>query len=144
MSSLNSDRGIELPILVSDSDLEKYPEFKKLLKTLTRYVADDGTTKEIKKDYTEVNDALRQEKLQYLQAKVVYEELKDILLDYEISRLDHEVDGPSAQTYQAMKEALTSAEAVDYLDFNPEVGGLDVTLLGLKADQLHKNDAHKM
>ncbi|CAB4011961.1 HAUS augmin-like complex subunit 4 [Paramuricea clavata] len=43
-----------------------------------------------------------------------------------------------------MKEALTSAEAVDYLDFNPEVGGLDVTLLGLKADQLHKNDAHKM
>lgn len=44
-----------------------------------------------------VNDALRQEKLQYLQAKVVYEELKDILLDYEISRLDHEVDGPSAQ-----------------------------------------------
>ena len=44
-----------------------------------------------------MNDALRQEKLQYLQAKVVYEELKDILLDYEISRLDHEVDGPSAQ-----------------------------------------------
>jgi hypothetical protein len=43
-----------------------------------------------------------------------------------------------------MKEALTSAEAVDYLDFNPEVGGSDVTLLGLKADQLHKNDAHKM
>ena len=46
--------GVELPILVGDSDLEKYPEFKKLLKTLTRYVADDGTTKEIKKDNTEV------------------------------------------------------------------------------------------
>jgi hypothetical protein len=44
----------ELPVLVSDQDLEKYPEFKKLLKTLTRYVADDGTTKEIQKDYTEV------------------------------------------------------------------------------------------
>jgi hypothetical protein len=46
--------GVELPILVGDSDLEKYPEFKKLLKTLTRFVADDGTTKEIKKDNTEV------------------------------------------------------------------------------------------
>jgi hypothetical protein len=44
-----------------------------------------------------VNDALRQEKLQYLQAKVVYEELNDILLDYEIGRLDQEADSPSVQ-----------------------------------------------
>ena len=44
-----------------------------------------------------MNDALRQEKLQYLQAKVVYEELNDILLDYEISRLDQEADSPSVQ-----------------------------------------------
>ena len=43
-----------------------------------------------------------------------------------------------------MKEALTSAEIADYLDFNPEIGGSDVTLLGLKADQLHQNDSHKM
>ena len=43
-----------------------------------------------------------------------------------------------------MKEALTTAELVDYLDFNPEVGGSDVTLLGLKAEQLHQHDAHKM
>ena len=47
--------------------------------------------------YFKVNDALRQEKLQYLQAKVVYEELNDILLNYEISRLGHEADNPSAQ-----------------------------------------------
>ena len=46
--------GIELPLLISDSDLEKYPEFKKLLKTLTRYVSDDGTTVDVKKDYTDV------------------------------------------------------------------------------------------
>ena len=46
--------GAGLPVLVSDPDLEKYPEFKKLLKSLTRYVADDGTTKDIQKDYTEV------------------------------------------------------------------------------------------
>ncbi len=46
--------GIELPVLVNDSDLEKYPEFKKLLKTLTKYVAEDGTTKDIQKDYNEV------------------------------------------------------------------------------------------
>ena len=45
-----------------------------------------------------MSDAVRQEKLQYLQAKVVYEELKDILLDYEISRL-HETDNPSAQVW---------------------------------------------
>ena len=43
-----------------------------------------------------------------------------------------------------MKDALTSAEAVDYLDFNPEVGESGVTLLGLKPEQLQKNDAHKM
>ena len=144
MSGANSDKGAELPVLVSDPDLEKYPEFKKLLKALTRYIADDGTTKEIQKDYTEINDALRQEKLQYLQAKVVYEELNDILLDYEINRLDHEPDSASAQTYKAMKEALISSEVLDYLDFNPEIGGSDVTLLGLKADQLHPNDSHKM
>ena len=47
--------------------------------------------------YFKVSDALRQEKLQYLQNKVVYDELKDILLDYEISKLDHEPDNPSAQ-----------------------------------------------
>ena len=46
--------GIKLPVLVDDSDLENYPEFKKLLKTLTRYVSDDGTTMDVKKDYTEV------------------------------------------------------------------------------------------
>ena len=46
--------GIKLPVLVSDSDLENYPEFKKLLKTLTRYVSDDGTTMDVKKEYTEV------------------------------------------------------------------------------------------
>ena len=48
------------------------------------------------------------------------------------------------KTYKAMKEALTSSEVVDYLDFNPEIAGSDVTLLGLKADQLHPNDSHKM
>jgi hypothetical protein len=49
-----------------------------------------------------VNDALRQEKLQYLQAKVVYEELNDILLDYEISRLDQEADSPSVQVKSSL------------------------------------------
>ena len=48
------------------------------------------------------------------------------------------------KTYKAMKEALISAEAVDYLDFNPEISGTDVTLLGLKADRLYPNDANKM
>ena len=50
----------------------------------------------------------------------------------------------TTKTYMAMKEALTSSEVLDYLDFNPEIAGSDVTLLGLKADQLHPNDSHKM
>ncbi|XP_028392642.1 HAUS augmin-like complex subunit 4 [Dendronephthya gigantea] len=143
MSDLTSEKSIDLPVLVRDSDLEKYPEFKKLLKTLTRYVAEDGTTKEIKQDYTKVKDALRQEKLQYFQAKVVYEELKEIVFDYETNKLAQESEF-STQTYKAMKEALISAEAVDYLDFNPEISGTDVTLLGLKADRLHQSDPNKM
>ena len=48
------------------------------------------------------------------------------------------------KAYKAMKDALVAAELVDYLDFNPEVGGSDVALLGLKAEQLHQSDAHKM
>lgn len=133
-----------LPVLVCQSDLEKYPEFKKLLETLTKYIGEDGTTREVQKDFTDVLDSLRQEKLRYLQMKVIYEELKDVLLDHEISKTDHASDKHTDQLYKAMKDALTAAEVVDHLDCNPEVSGSDVTLLGLKSEQLKESDAHKM
>ena len=42
-------------------------------------------------------DSLRQEKLRYLQMKVIYQELKDILLDHEIEKVDHVTDNQSVQ-----------------------------------------------
>ena len=38
--------------------------------------------------------------------------------------------------YEALKESLAQAEAVNYLDFHPEGGEQAATLLGLKAEHL--------
>ena len=40
------------------------------------------------------------------------------------------------QLYEALKESLAQAEALDYLEFHPEGGEHSATLLGLKAEHL--------
>ena len=47
------------------------------------------------------------------------------------------------QLYNALKGSLTQAEAVNYLDFNPEESNENVTLLGLKPEHLLHKDSHK-
>lgn len=47
--------------------------------------------------FWKVLDSLKQEKLKYLQMKVIYQELKDVLMDHEIDKIDHVSDKQAVQ-----------------------------------------------
>lgn len=136
-----------LPINLTTSHVQQYPDFVKLLSSLTSHVTDSGMSFSVHKDMKQAEDCLRQQKLKYLQLLALYSELKEMLIDYDIKKQEIHPGSNTAQLFEALKESLAQAEALDYLDFHPEGGERSVSLLGLKAEhiisQCHKKSLHQ-
>ncbi|KAK3726769.1 hypothetical protein QZH41_010411 [Actinostola sp. cb2023] len=130
-----------LPIHLTAADVHNNPEFVKLLFTLCRHIDEKGVGREVKKEYDEVFEDLQEKKRKYLQVHTLYSEIKTILTENEIDKQTKSTLDSTDQVYNALQTAISSAEAVDYLDFTPE-GGDEVTLLGLKPEELLPSSAH--
>lgn len=125
-----------LPIHLTASNVQQNPEFVKLLMSLIRHLTDSGMSVAVHKDMLQAEDALREQKLKYLQIWTLYSELKDLLIEYDVKKQDVHPSSATLQLYEALKVSLAQAEALDYIDFHPEGGEQSATLLGLKAEQL--------
>ncbi|XP_073233389.1 HAUS augmin-like complex subunit 4 [Porites lutea] len=125
-----------LPVHLTSSNVKQNPEFAKLLTSLTRHLTNTGMSLTVHKDLMQAEDALKQQKLKYLQLLALYSELKELLMEYDMKKQDIHPGSTTSQLYEALKESLAQAEAVNYLDFHPEGGDQAATFLGLKAEHL--------
>jgi len=125
-----------LPVHLTSSNVQQNPEFAKLLTSLTRHLTDSGMSLAVHKDMTQAEDALRQQKMKYLQLLTLYSELKELLIEYDLKKQDVHPSSTTSQLYEALKASLAQAEALDYLDFHPEGGEQSATLLGLRKEHL--------
>ncbi|XP_068721228.1 HAUS augmin-like complex subunit 4 isoform X2 [Montipora capricornis] len=136
-----------LPVNLTSSHVQQYPDFTKLLTSLTRHVTDSGMSLAVYKDMKQAEGSLRQQKLKFLQLLALYSELKELLIDYDLRKQDVHPSSSAAQLFEALKESFAQAEALDYLNFHPEGGEKTVTLLGLKAENLmgqhHKKSVYQ-
>jgi len=125
-----------LPVHLTSSNVQQNPEFAKLLTSLTKHLTDSGMSLAVHKDMTQAEDALRQQKMKYLQLLTLYSEIKELLIEYDLKKQDVHPSSTTSQLYEALKASLAQAEALDYLDFHPEGGEQSATLLGLKKEHL--------
>lgn len=125
-----------LPVHLTSTNVQQNPEFAKLLTSLTRHLTDSGISLAVHKDMIQAKDALKQQKLKYLQLLTLYSELKELLIEYDMKKQHIHPGSTTSQLYEALKESLAQAEAVNYLDFHPEGGEQAATLLGLKPEHL--------
>ncbi|EDO45924.1 predicted protein [Nematostella vectensis] len=132
-----------LPIFITAAEVENNPEFTKLLFALSRTLTEDGLSRTTHSELTETKDSLLKQKEKYLEAHTVYSELKSLIMEQNISKNENVPSPSTAALYDALSSAISSAEAVHYLSFTPE-GSDEITLLGLKQEDLVQNDSHKI
>ncbi|KAI0231662.1 hypothetical protein LSAT2_017971 [Lamellibrachia satsuma] len=130
-----------LPVNISSADVEKYPEFMKLLKALSRHITDKGLSVSAQQDISEAQEYLKVCKGKWLQCHIPYLELQDLLMDHQL-RLVESTPCSNTQFYKTVKECLALAEIGDCLQCNPDPCS-EATLLGLTQEDIHRNHPHK-
>lgn len=131
-----------LPVQLTARDVHQNPEFVKLLSSLTQHLNNEGITVQVQKDYQQAQEEIRHAKHTWLLQNVLYQELKELLLDYELKGQEVAMSSDDKQFHSILQECLTLAEVEDYLDCNPDPGS-EVTLLGLSKDYLYHQNPYK-
>ncbi|WAR12239.1 HAUS4-like protein [Mya arenaria] len=123
----NHFMGKQFPYLnVKLADVEKYPDFSTLLNNLGQYA----------------EEVLRHARHSWLLNHILYLEVQELLLDYEIRSLDTSLSSRDQQFHKLLQQCLTQAEIGDYLEFSPDPSA-KVTALGLTREELQRQNPHK-
>ncbi|XP_022108746.1 HAUS augmin-like complex subunit 4 isoform X2 [Acanthaster planci] len=136
---------MSLPVHLTASDSEQYPEMVKLLEALCQHITDTGVSRSVQKDLSQAQELLKREKQSYLQFHILHHDLKEFLMDHEIASYDIAPSSSTAQLQEAVKHCLYTAEAADYLHPHPDTSSGDdqpCTLLGLTREQLQRANPH--
>ncbi|KAL5021616.1 hypothetical protein ScPMuIL_000771 [Solemya velum] len=132
-----------LPVDVTKKDIEQNPEFGELLLALSSHVIDTGVSSQIQKDLVQAEAELRHEKHTWLLQRLLYHELQELLLDYDLKGQEVSLASEDRQFHKILQQCLTMAEIEDYLDFSPDPSS-KVRLLGLSTEELqHQNPYRK-
>ncbi|XP_052815256.1 HAUS augmin-like complex subunit 4 [Mya arenaria] len=135
--------GKQFPYLnVKLADVEKYPDFSTLLNNLGQYVNNKGLSQQTDKDLKQAKEVLRHARHSWLLNHILYLEVQELLLDYEIRSLDTSLSSRDQQFHKLLQQCLTQAEIGDYLEFSPDPSA-KVTALGLTREELQRQNPHK-
>ncbi|XP_045192379.2 HAUS augmin-like complex subunit 4 [Mercenaria mercenaria] len=133
----------QLPhINISASEVEKYPDFCVLLTKIASYIQPDGVSTQTSKDLKQAEEVLRHEKHSWLLNHILYLEVQELLLDYELKSQDISLSSRDQQFHKILQQCLTQAEIGDYLDFSPDPSS-KVTTLGLSREELSAQNPYK-
>lgn len=127
---------------ISQSELEKCPDFCTLLSKLTVYINADGLSIQTSKDLKQAEEVLRHEKHSWLLNHILYHETQELLLDYEIKSQDVSLSSRDQQFLKVLQQCLTQSEIGDYLDFSPDPSS-KVTTLGLTREELNEQNPYR-
>lgn len=127
---------------LNPADTDKYPDFCALLSKLSSYVSPDGVCTQTNKDLKQAEEVLRHEKHSWLLNHILYLEVQELLLDYELRSQDVSLSSRDQQFQKILQQCLTQAEIRDYLDFSPDPSS-KVSTLGLTREELNAQNPYK-
>lgn len=130
-----------LPVNITSADVEKYPEFMKLLTSLSRHMTPKGLSVSAQQDISEAQEYVKVCKGKWLQCHIPYLELQDLLMDHQL-RLVQSTPCSNTQFYKTVRECLALAEIGDCLHCNPDPCS-DTTLLGLTPEDIKRHHPHQ-
>lgn len=131
-----------LPVALTPDDIERNPEFTKLLKALTKHILPSGAFAASEEDVREAKEVLNKQKQRWLLQHTLYTELQELILHHQLQS-SQSTSSANSEFYGAVADQLTQAEIVDYVDCNPEPGS-DVKLFGLTAEKLEQFGPKKL
>ncbi|XP_064641206.1 HAUS augmin-like complex subunit 4 isoform X2 [Lineus longissimus] len=127
-----------LPIRITSTDIETYPEFGKLLLVLSNQLTERAVSNETEEELCKAEGDLQQEKRNWWQYRLLHHTLQELIFDWQLKD-SSSYEYSEKQYHDAVKSCVTSAEICDYLDCDTSSAGKH-TLLGLtKEDILGKN-----
>ncbi|XP_060567322.1 HAUS augmin-like complex subunit 4, partial [Ruditapes philippinarum] len=129
-------------INLSTDDAEKYPDFCTLLTKLSSFIQTDDVSIQTNKDLKQAEEVLRHEKHSWLLNHILYLEVQELLLDYELKSQDVSLSSRDQQFHKILQQCLTQAEIGDYLDFSPDPCS-KATTLGLTKQELYDQNPYK-
>ncbi|KAL4235065.1 HAUS augmin-like complex subunit 4 [Mactra antiquata] len=129
-------------VTINYKDIEQYPDFSGLLTKLIPHLQPDELTTQTSKDLKQAEEVLRHEKHSWLLNHILYLEVQEMLLDYELKSQTVSLSSRDQQFYKILQQCLTQAEICDYLDFSPDPSS-KVTTLGLTTEDLNLQNPYK-
>ncbi|ESO98216.1 hypothetical protein LOTGIDRAFT_187302 [Lottia gigantea] len=132
----------QLPINLLPSDVDKYPEFMKLITSLTKQIRSSGLSLAADKDLTQAKEILHHEKHSWLLNKLLYSEVKELILDYKIKAQEISLCSDDKKFVEILQKCLNYKEIGDYLDFSPDPS-VKVMLLGLTEEDIQRHNPYK-
>ncbi|XP_041375910.1 HAUS augmin-like complex subunit 4 [Gigantopelta aegis] len=142
-ASITADKlSNSLSLNLTGQDVHQHPKFVELLTSLTSHINESGVGIQVFKDLTQAEDVLHHEKHSWLLVHILYHELQEMLLDYDINSQDVSVTTEDKQFKDILQHCLTYAELGDYLDCDPDITS-KTTLLGISHGDVQRLNQYK-
>ncbi|KAH3774522.1 HAUS augmin-like complex subunit 4 isoform X1 [Dreissena polymorpha] len=143
-STINHEKlSSQFPFLsLKAADVDKYPDFCALMSCLGSHLNPECLTLQTHRDLKQAEELLRHEKHSWLLQHILYLELQELLLDYEIRSQEVSLSSRDQQFHKVLQQCLTQAEIGDYLDFSPDPSS-KLTTLGLTREELDRQNPYK-
>ncbi|XP_022343998.2 HAUS augmin-like complex subunit 4 [Crassostrea virginica] len=131
-----------LPIDITATQVQHYPELAKLLTDLSQRITPEGVSVQVKQELHQAEEELRHEKHTWLLQHILYKEIEEFLVDSELKNQDVALSPDDKQFHTMLQECLTFSEIGDYLRCSPDPS-CKVNLLGLTEESIQNQNPHR-
>lgn len=126
-----------LPMLqLEDEDLEKNPQFSKLLLELCQILEPSGASARLCHELGEAQRELRLQRKVWLRSEVIHRLIQEILLDLQVKKQEGAITDEENRFQDGLQQCLLVSECSRLLPSESEPGS--VPLLGLEKKDLHE------
>lgn len=126
-----------LPMLqLEDEDLEKNPQFSKLLLELCQILEPTGASARLCHELEEAQRELRLQRKVWLRSEVIHRLIQEILIDLQVKKQEGSITDEENKFQDGLQQCLLVSECSRLLPSESEPGS--VPLLGLEKKDLHQ------
>ncbi|KAM4710225.1 HAUS augmin-like complex subunit 4 [Discoglossus pictus] len=126
-----------LPILqLEEEDLEKSPQFCKLLLELCQAIEPSGGSVHLCRELEEVRRDLRLQRKVWLRSEIIYKLVQEILLELQVKKQEGALTEEDSKFHDVLHKCMLVSECCRLLVADPSSPSDSVTLLGLEEKNL--------
>ncbi|XP_059170254.1 HAUS augmin-like complex subunit 4 [Physella acuta] len=127
------------PILMSEEELSKYPQFTSLLTRLGDKLTPNGCSYHVQKKMDLAKRTITQSRYNWLMNHVIYHELYELLTDLDVRGQEGTLSLDEKQFHQVFTKTMSYNEIPDYLHFLPSLTSKS-TLFGLSESDIKRHN----